>query len=195
MPKTGLQYIGPVQKAQEAYIERALFVIGDQNTGKSTQLRSMFLDRRLGTQGEVPITKNVRNSYALSDERWLYLRLTSPHEAGETLDEFLDKCAGEMQTIGQTVRRWNLAGALQPTETKKLPGGPDVIEGFIQRFTPERVRAVTLSPGRSGDYMPVHDHQHLTKSLHALRGVEVMTTDATKQTANGLMYADFFDFT
>ena len=47
-----------MQKAQEAYIERALFVIGDQDTGKSTQLRSMFLDGRLGNQGEVPTENN-----------------------------------------------------------------------------------------------------------------------------------------
>ena len=61
-----------MQKAQEAYIERALFVIGDQDTGKSTQLRSMFLDWHLGTQGEVPTASNVRKTYALSNERWLY---------------------------------------------------------------------------------------------------------------------------
>ena len=184
-----------MQKAQDAYIERALFVIGDQNTGKSTQLRSMFLDWRLGTQGEVPTANKVRETYALSNERWLYLRLTSPQEVGETLDEFLDKCAGKMQAAGPTARRWNLAGALQPDGTGRLPDGPDFIEGFIQRFTPERVRAVILSPGRSGDYMPVPAHQDLTGTLCALPGVEVMTTDATTRTANGLMYADFFDFT
>lgn len=181
--------------SQESYVERALFVIGDQNTGKSTQLRSMFLDWRLGTQSMVPTARNVRNAYALSNERWLYLRLTSPHEACETLDEFLDKCADEMQVTGQTGHRWNLAGALQPTGTGRLPDAPVVIEGFIQRFRPERVRAVILSPGRSGNYMPVLDHQDLTGALHAHPGVEVMTTDATKRTTNGLMYADFFDFT
>ena len=42
---------------QGVYIERALFVVGDQNTGKSTQLRSMFLDWRLNIQGVVPTTK------------------------------------------------------------------------------------------------------------------------------------------
>lgn len=67
------------------HIERALFMIGDQNTGKSTQLRSMFLDWRLGNQGNIPTARNVRNMYALSNERWLYLRLTSPHEMRETL--------------------------------------------------------------------------------------------------------------
>ena len=180
---------------QRVYIERALFVVGDQNTGKSTQLRSMFLDWRLNTQGVVPTTKKVRITHALSNERWLYLRLMSPHETGETLEEFLDKCAGVMQAKGQTAPRWNIAGALQQTGTGKLPDGPGVIAGFMQRFAPERVRTVILSPNRSGIYMPEVDHQHVMKALHALPGVEVMTADATTPTVNGMMYADFFDFT
>ena len=65
------------------YFERALFIVGEQNSGKSTQLRSMFRDVRLGTggkdsrrdenSGDVPTIER-----ALSD-----IRLTSPHEAGE----------------------------------------------------------------------------------------------------------------
>ena len=86
------------------YVERALFMIGDQNMGKSTQLRSMFLDWRLGNQGNVPTARNVQNTYALSNERWLYLRLTSPHEAGENLNKFLQKCANKMQPKGPLAR-------------------------------------------------------------------------------------------
>ena len=59
-----------------------------------------------------------------------------------------------MRAVGPTTRRWNFAGALQPNGPSRLPDGPDFIKGFIQRFTPERVRAVILSPGRSGGYMP-----------------------------------------
>ncbi len=36
------------------YIERALFVVGEPNDGKSTQLRSLFSDRRFGPDGKVP---------------------------------------------------------------------------------------------------------------------------------------------
>ena len=56
-------------------------------------------------------------------------------------------------------------------------------------------RTVILSPNRSSIYMPEVDHQHVMKALHALPGVEVMTADATTPTVNGMMYADFFDFT
>ncbi len=178
-----------------AYIERVLFLIGEQNTGKSTQLRSMFLDWRLGKQGNVPTARNLPNSYPLSNERWLYLRLTSPHEASETLDQFLDKSAGEMLVNVPLARRWNFACPLQPTSTDILPDAPDVIEAFIRRFAPERVRAAILSPDRFGNAMPSPNLQNMTSILRALPGVEVMTMDATTRTGNGLIYADFFDFT
>ena len=35
------------------YVERALFVVAPQDSGKSTQLRSIFLDRRFGKDGEI----------------------------------------------------------------------------------------------------------------------------------------------
>jgi hypothetical protein len=65
------------------HFERALFIIGEPNSGKSTQLRSMFRDVRLGTGGTVPTPRNLPEMYRLSNERCLYLRLTSPNEAGE----------------------------------------------------------------------------------------------------------------
>ena len=67
--------------ANPRYVERALFLIGDQSTGKSTQLRSMFLDQRLGKMGQIPSDHNLMESYPLSNGRRLYLRLSSPHEA------------------------------------------------------------------------------------------------------------------
>jgi hypothetical protein len=67
------------------YFERALFVVGEPNSGKSNQLRSMFRDVRLGTGGDIPMEKRLPELYRLSNERCLYLRLTSPHEAGESI--------------------------------------------------------------------------------------------------------------
>jgi hypothetical protein len=68
---------------QSYYFERALFIVGEQNSGKSIQLRSMFRDARLGTEGEIPAAAHLREMYRLSNERCLHLRLTSPHEMGE----------------------------------------------------------------------------------------------------------------
>lgn len=177
-----------------SHFERALFVLGEQNTGKSTQLRSMFLDWRLGNSGKVPTTRNVRNTYALSNERWLYLRLTSPHEAGETTDEFHAKCVAEMAAKVQTARRWNFAGAIQITASATLPSGPEVVKAFAKRFEPERMRVAILSPDRHGNSLSIGDQDTIVKALRS-SGAEVVSVDATSRTANGLLYADFFDFT
>ena len=177
------------------YVERALFLVGDQNTGKSTQLRSMFLDWRLGKRGEVPLASNVPNSYPLSNERCLYLRLSSPHEAGEAIEAFLDKCAREMQSGAGGWRRWNFASAVQISATPDLPEGNEIIRAFIKRFTPERVRAVLLTPDRSGNHLDPDGLRKLVADLRSLANCEVIMVDATSREANGLMYADFFDFT
>ena len=81
------------------YFERALFIVGEPDAGKSTQLRSMFCDVRLGTNGHIPAKANLAGMYRLSNERCLYIRLTSPHERGEYIgrrprkeaDNFLEK--------------------------------------------------------------------------------------------------------
>ena len=176
-----------------SHIERALFLMGAQNTGKSTQLRSMFLDIRLGTDGEIPVAHNLRNSYALSPHRSLYLRLTSPHEADEDMQGFIEKSEYEMSS-GSEVRRWNFAGALQIDGTAILPDGCEVIEAFVRAFSPERVRAAILSPSCWGEPLEWSLICSLTKELRTNTGCEVITVDATHRTANGLMFADFFDF-
>lgn len=178
------------------YVERALFLIGDPNTGKSTQLRSMFLDWRLGHEGQVPKAPKLPEIYRLSNERRLYLRLTSPHETDETLEKFLDKCDNKMCPSEAGGSRWNFAGPLQVSPTDNLPEGPrKVIEAFNEHFSPERVRAVILSPDRSGKTMDWSDIRSLTNELRSMSNCEVITVDATDRSANGLMYADYFNFT
>ena len=182
--------------AQSKYVERILFIIGDQNTGKSTQLRSIFRDQRFGTCGEIPCARNIPETYPLSNERWFYLRLSSPHESGNTLEEFVAKCDRKMWASVSVVRRWNFAGALQMRATKQLPEGPrEVIETFMERFNPNRVRAVILSPDRSGNVLDSQEIQILMDTLQELQICEVLTVDARWRSAHGLMYADFFDFT
>ena len=176
-------------------VERALFLIGEQNSGKSTQLRSMFLDRRLGKDGMIPTERSIPRSYALSNERRLYLRLTSPHEADEDLSGFLATCDSEMWPGKQGAQRWNFAGALQMSMTEKLRENPaEIIEAFKERFFPERLRVAILSPDRRGWTMEWSELRSLTKDLRKTGSCEVMAVDATDRIANGYLYADFFDF-
>ena len=66
---------------------------------------------------------------------------------------------------------------------------------FIERFNPNRVRAVILSPDRSGNALDSQEIQYLMNTLQDLQICEVLTVDARRRSAHGLMYADFFDFT
>src|SRR6267378_5400840 len=68
------------------HFERVLFVVGQPGSGKSKQLRSIFRDARLGTNGAIPTATTLDEIYRLSNERCLYFRLTSPHETGETIN-------------------------------------------------------------------------------------------------------------
>lgn len=171
-------------------LERALFVVAPRDSGKSTQLRSMFRDRRLGTQGTIPTASNISESYYLSNERRMHLRLTSPHEMGETPKEYMDKARGKM--VGG---RWSFASAFQPEAYKQMPDIVETTRRFLSYFEPERLRVIFLSPNRHGaevsQFVPGRD---LVDELLQL-DVEVACVDARRRTVNGLLLVDFFDFT
>jgi hypothetical protein len=175
-------------------LERALFVVAPGDSGKSTQLRSMFRDRRLGTNGRIPPSSEapkLPEIYYLSNERRLYLRLTSPHEYKETPSKFLTKTRRKMGS-----GRWCFACPFQPNAFRNMPDILDSVLAFVRAFDPERVRVVFLSPNRHGveleEYLPDWD---IRTELLRIDGVEVACIDAREREANGLFLADFFDFT
>ncbi len=174
-----------------AYVERALFVVGQQGDGKSTQLRSMFCDSRFGKQGQIPTAAKLDSTYAFSNNRKLYLRLTSPHERGETPKEFHEKFKNILMENGG---RWNFACPIQPQTCNSMPDAVKTILDFIKRFEPERVRAAFLSPNRNGSHMPQDGLMNMFDQLWH-EGVECVSIDARHRNANGLLLADFFDFT
>jgi hypothetical protein len=176
------------------FVERALFVVAPQDSGKSTTLRSIFLDRRLGSQGIPPPSSEQRRlteTYHLSNERRLYLRLTSPHEVNENPAEFLDKTRAKMGH-----GRWCYAGPLQPDAFRQMPDVVRSVEVFAKAFEPERIRVAFLSPNRHGT--PLGEFllgRDLTRELLTIPSVEVMCLDGRERGKNGLLLADFFDFT
>jgi len=173
------------------FVERALFVVAPQDSGKSTALRSMFLDRRLGTNGVIPTQSRIPEIYHLSNDRRLYLRMTSPHESRETPKKFIEKSKNKMDS-----GRCCFAGALQPNAFRKMPDLVETVNIFIKAFEPERIRVVFLSPNRHGQgidsFIPGRD---LPGELSAHKNVEVVCIDGRNRDKNGLFLADFFDFT
>ena len=176
------------------HLERALFVVAPQDSGKSTTLRSIFRDRRFGTSGEPPASAEQRRLpeiYWMSNERRLYLRLTSPHEYGESSEEFIEKTQGKM-----VQGRWCFTSPLQPAAFRSMPDVVESVSQFCAAFSPERVRVAFLSPNRHGtlldQFLPGRD---LSAELLASPRVEVLCIDGRQRGVNGLLLADFFDFT
>jgi hypothetical protein len=171
-------------------LERILFVVGKQNTGKSTQLRSLFVDPRLGTNRRIPRDRKVPESYDLGLDRSLYLRLTSPHERRETMGQFLSKI--EQRT---SVGRWCAALAIQPNAAHRMPDAIETVRAVIRRFQPESVRVCVLSPDRHGTMYDSQELKRLFRRLWQLGNVECHCLDARGRTANGRLLAGYFDYT
>lgn len=171
-----------------AYFERVLLVAGEQNSGKSTQLRSMFLDPRLGRCRKIPQERNITVTYELSTDRSLYLRLSSPHEKNESLKDFIAKIRGKASS-----GRWCVCSAMQIAATDQMPGLIATVKGINSKLSPERIRVAILSPDQNG--IVRSDLTELVEALQAISTCEVITIDARDRRSNGLLLADTFDFT
>jgi hypothetical protein len=163
----------------------------------------MFRDVRLSKDGIIPAATNLSEMYRLSNERCLYIRLTSPHERGEYIgrqppeeaDNFLDKTTEKIIASTPHVgRRWNFACPLQPHAAKHMPDVTETVRAFVERFDPERTRVLFLSPDRH-DALLQGGHLSLVAGLRAIPSVEIAWIDARERAPNGLLIADFFDFT
>ncbi|KVD11635.1 hypothetical protein WI81_24395 [Burkholderia ubonensis] len=77
-----------------------------------------------------------------------------------------------------------------------MPDAVTTIDEFIHRFEPERVRVALLSPNHMGNSDLQWDNgRDLSEDLLAIKRVEVIRIDVRKRKKNGLLLADFFDFT
>jgi hypothetical protein len=180
---------------KRAHLERILLVCGEQNAGKSRLLRHMLGDFHLG--GEVPSSARVRLR-ALSRERCLAVRFTSPHERGETPTQFHRKIDRACELAwNSSFWRSNYACAVQPKSYNKMPGIVDVCDGLYRAFLPERIRIVQLLPNQWG----TNTTQITETEIDSLRriDVEVVTIDARRsakdvEPGNVRILADYFDF-
>ena len=180
-----------------AHLERVLLVTGLQNAGKSTLLRRMFVDPRFGTRGVIPTHPRI-GFIALSRERCLLLRISSPHEKGETLDQFFKKLDRAMQRAWNFFWRINIACAVQPNATQTTPDLVTICREFNRRLLPERIRVIQIDPRQDGQPGALLSAQEIDQ-LRSME-VDVMTVDARRPQStnlfpNGLLLADYFDFT
>ena len=145
-------------------------------------------------EGQIPsssLNRNLAETYYISNQRRLFLRLTSPHEYGDTPDQFHRKIRSKTGS-----GRWCIAGAYQPDAFNHMPDVVDSVRLFQAEFSPEHLRVLFLSPTRHGATLASYANgRDLIVDLQALPNVEVACIDARSRDANAFLIADFFDFT
>jgi len=180
---------------EKHHLERVLFVVGSRHCGKITQLRSIFRDVRFGTRVGIPRERKLDDFHRLTNDCFLYLRLSSPHELRESPKGFLRKAEGKIKMAhSEFGTRWNFASALQADASNKMPAAVETCSTFVEHFRPERTRVVFLNPDRKGDFLAANSILHDAHRLRRIPSLEMCWIDARDSEANGLFLADFFDF-
>jgi len=154
----------------------------------------MLTDPRLG--GQLPPGPRIAPR-RLSRESCLAVRITSPHEMDESLDEFIQKIDRATEVAWGDFWRINYASAIQPRPFKQMPGIVDVCARLKREFSPERIRVVQLAPDQSEQLTS----QLTNTEIDGLRrnNVEVISMDARRSSypaepGNVRILADFFYF-
>lgn len=129
-------------------IDTLVAVIGDRNSGKSNQIRSIFEEPPLTTFfGGYPPSPNIQRTYLVDPDIELYVRLSSWHERGENWSQIKN----DLQTAQTTPRRrFKAIVPLQVSATQSLSAGEKVISRLISSFNIRRTYAVWLDPAVSG---------------------------------------------
>lgn len=88
---------------------------------------------------------------------------------------------------------------LHPYPPKNMPTAASAIQHFIKNFDPEWVRAMLLWPSHYRDDDDIFGSDVVEGLLGVLeridKRVETMCVDGRQRGRNGLVLADFFDFT
>jgi hypothetical protein len=124
---------------------------------------------------------------AISNERYLHVRLTSPHEYGDGFEEFTDK-VDEKQDERGTKYRWNFLGALQTNAFRNMPGCREICAALSARAMPSCANLHS----NGGAIRPQTEISRISQHCKKIH-VEFCMIDA--QHNKGLFLGDFFDFT
>jgi hypothetical protein len=118
------------------------------------------------------------------------------HDETTKPKHFLKKTEAKFRRRARICSRWNFICPLQPHAANNMPDAVDTCDAFNNHFNPERIRVVLLNPTRDSTILPQAEVQDLISRFRRLGPkFEALCIDARDRTANGLFYADFFDFT
>ncbi|AZZ36403.1 hypothetical protein CIK05_06225 [Bdellovibrio sp. qaytius] len=194
------------------YIERALFIVGVQNSGKTTLINNAIDSVPHWLKIGTPRPKKIKNkkynlggSYIISSDRKLYVRTSSFHESGRNTAYFLKSMKDKTKT-----GRWNVICPMQPeaTYTKegnvKMAEPAEAIKKFIERFNPEHIRVYLLDlrfdkiekTKKRKSVVVINDkdiRKHISK-LQKIKNVECTYLNVKNENKNNHTITDFFNF-
>lgn len=126
------------------YIDSLVFIIADQRSGKSNQIRSLFEEFELyHVYNGYPQSNNIARSYEIHPDIELYMRLSSWHERDESYAEVKrDLKNGWMKRN----KRYKVIAPAQVNGTSKLEDGEELFMRILSDFEVRRGFAVWLDP-------------------------------------------------
>lgn len=128
-------------------IDTLVMVIGDQSSGKSNQMRSIFEEFELYHHyGGYPAPSMIARKYDVHPDIELLIRMSSWHERGESYADVIREIAGG---CNDPDRRYKVFIPAQVTPTEKLVGGEELFMQLFAEFPIRRGFAVWLSPNSS----------------------------------------------
>jgi hypothetical protein len=154
----------------------------------------MYHDPRFGTGGKLPAQGQLK-PIALSYARYLFVRLSSPHETNESLSAFFDSIDRIGKRAWDLGWRFNFACALQPHQTATTPGIATICHQFKRAFLPERIRIVQIDPKQDGQLGTLLTPADLKRLWSMDVEIATVSGDRLGQRMNGWFLADYFDFT
>ena len=133
------------------FIDTLVIVLGDQNAGKSNQIRTIFEEYELGSGlGGYPTSSNIKSRYLVGRDVELYVRLSSWHEKGQDYTRLKSDLTSHHRCAE---RRYKAIIPLQisatvPTDDgqKGLAGGEDLVIKILKDFDVRRSFVVWLNP-------------------------------------------------
>lgn len=128
-------------------IDTLVMLAGDQNAGKSNQLRTIFEEPELYKfYGGYPQSSNIKRYYQVDPGMELFLRLSSWHEKG---DDYQKVKRDIRRNHWDKTRRYKVLVPAQVTATPKLVAAELLFQRILHDFQVRRAFIVWLSPDRS----------------------------------------------
>lgn len=156
-------------------IDTLVMVIGDQSSGKSNQMRSIFEECELRDEYKgYPTSRKIKYQYDVDPDMQVLVRLSSWHERGRC---YADVKKDIEKGCTDQCRRYKVFIPAQVAATKWLVGGEELFIKLFSEFHIRRGFAVWLSPN-CADIRPFEVSPAFAAFMSTRRHVSALAIDS-----------------